>query len=348
MPAINPSLSESFNEKSKQIDQALKYTDGNLEKARLMVAGQFNDVVVIKGKFYSDKAKTYGIFYIFANKIKKIVLNLNVLLFPNNTVVAKARIFNNWRTFYAEFGDYILKESNYALPAFDFIKHLSDSLNNYDIYVDIEYNNLEILTDKITDIIKKYYTVPDVLCQIEFEIINSLVLESAGIPMELPGMNDGDMQDDVDSAEAKRMSEIEAGAEYIVEGRVIISPIRGIGINELKSGDKIKILLTGSDERTTLLAKKLGAVTEEGEKLPITVRVKEKLTLERGGFFIYGLAAKNVLVRIYEEESVKIEVGSALKAEKEEKRGSDSRIMIYLSLLIGIIFILIIALLALL
>ncbi len=348
MPAINTSLSESFNEKSKQIDQALKYTDGNMEKAKLMVAGQFNDVVVIKGKFYSDRAKTYGIFYIFANKIKKIVLNLNALLFPNNTIVAKARIFNNWRTYYAEFGDYVSKEGANVLPSYDFIRHLSESLHNYDIYVDIEYNNLEILTDKLTDIIKKFYSAPDVLCQIEFEITNSLVLETVNIPMEIPGMNDGEGPDDVESAEAKRMAEIESGAEYIIEGRVIISPIRGIDIKEVKSGDKIKVVLTGHDERTTLLSKKLGAVSEEGEKLPVAVRVKDKITLNKGGYFIYGLAAKNVLIRVYEEENVKIEPGSAPKVDMEEKTGGDSKLMIYLSLLIGIICILIFALLALL
>ena len=108
------------------------------------------------------------------------------------------------------------------------------------------------------------------------------------------------------------------------------------------------MLLTGNDERTILLSRKLGAATEDNEKIPITVRVKEKLTLNKGGFFIYGLAAKNVLVRIYEEENVKIEPGTAPKTEKEEKTGGDSKLMIYLSLLIGIIVILIFALLALL
>lgn len=340
------SVADSFNEKSRQIDQALKFTNGDLEKAKLMVAGQYNDAVAIKGKFSSDKAEAYGIFYIFANTAFKSVLNLNALLLPDNSVVSKARIFNNWRTFYAEFGDYVQKEGRSALPAYDFIRHLTDSLNNYDIYADVEYNNLEILTDKLTDIIKKFYSAQDVLCQIEVEITNSMALDSAGIQMELPGAGDGDMMDEAGSIDAKRMAEVESGADYIVDGRVIISPIRGIDINDLKSGDKIKVLLTGSDERTSLIGKKLNAISEEGEKLPITVRVKEKIALEQGGYCIYGLAAKNVLVRIIEEESVKIETGLSQNLPKIDKKSGESKMMIYLSLLIGIIIILLIALLA--
>lgn len=344
---IDPSLTDSFTEKTRQIDQAMKYTDGNMETARLMAAGQYNDVGVIKGKFYSDRANTYGIFYAFINVPRKIVLNLNAILFPNNTIVVRARIFNIWRTFYAEFGDYVAKEGATALPAFEFTRHLSASFTNYDIYADIEYNNLEILTEKITNIIKKYYAVPDVLCQVEFEKTSSLALEAAGIPMELPGMQDGEAISDLDSEEARKIAEIEAGADYILEGRVIISPIRGIDIKVLKTGDKIKILLSGNDERTMLLSKKLGALTDEGEKLPITVRVKDKIAMDKGGFFIYGLPAKNILVRIFEEENVKIEPGGAPRAQEEEKsRGGDGRLMIYLSLLIGIICILIIVLLA--
>ncbi len=332
------SVADSFNEKSKQIDIALKYTDGDMEKAKLMVSGQYKDVKIIKGKFSVEQSDVYGIFFIFINIPNRYIMNLNSLLMPDNTIVSKTNIFSNWKIFYTDFGDYIQKEGNNSLPSYDFITHLSDASSNYDIYTDIEYDSLEILTDKITDIICKYYSVSKVKCQIELDTSSSLVIESAGIPLEQPkGMNDNE---DLDTEESQRMEQIEATADYVIDGRVIISPIRGVDINDVKSGEKIKVLLTCDDERTILILKKLSAISEDGEKLPITVRLKEKIPMGKSGFILYGLAAKNVLVRIIEEESVKIETGSIQKTTKTEKKDSDSRIILYLSVLAGFIIIL--------
>ena len=74
----------------------------------------------------------------------------------------------------------------------------------------------------------------------------------------------------------------------------------------------------------------------------INIRIVEKLPMDKKGYYIYGLAAKNVLVRIIEEENIKIEtdtVQKTQKAVKNEKTKSDNKMILYIVLLVGLLFI---------
>ena len=337
---------DSFSEKSKLIDIALKYTNGDMEKAKLMTSGMYNDVEVIKGKFAINRQNIYGIFFIFINIPNKYIMNINVLLLSNNNIYSKSNIFDNWKSFYIDFREYARREDENAINSHDFTNHLIHSLKGYNAFVDIEEENLENLTEIIKEIISKYYKLEEIDCQIALEKSNSLNLELKGIPVELPsGMEDIKELEDIVTKEDKRISEIEAQADYIIEGRVIISPIKGRYIYDLKIGEKIKILLANHDEKSKSIAKRLNALSEDEEILPINARVKEKIPLESGGFLIYGLIAKNVLVKIIEEENIKIEVDSHQLSSttsktadsKVAKIDSTGRLLIYLILLIGLI-----------
>ncbi len=62
--------------------------------------------------------------------------------------------------------------------------------------------------------------------------------------------------------------------------------------------------------------------------------------MEKKGYYIYGLIAKNILVRVIEEEDVKIETDAVpknTKSSKSEKNNSD-RTILYIVLLIGLLF----------
>jgi hypothetical protein len=62
-----PEQYDSFNEKTKLIETSLKYTNGDMEKAKAMASGQYLDVVVVKVKFYLPKAGKSGLFLAFFN-----------------------------------------------------------------------------------------------------------------------------------------------------------------------------------------------------------------------------------------------------------------------------------------
>ena len=41
---------DNISEKARKIETALKFTSGDMEKAKMMASGKLQDVVVIKGK----------------------------------------------------------------------------------------------------------------------------------------------------------------------------------------------------------------------------------------------------------------------------------------------------------
>jgi hypothetical protein len=86
---------------------------------------------------------------------------------------------------------------------------------------------------------------------------------------------------------------------------------------------------------TLNIAKKLNALSEDNNYLPVKARIKAKIPIEGGGYIMYGVIAKNVLVKIIEEENVKIEVDSIQSDTNILK--SDSHLLIYLALLMGLI-----------
>ncbi len=334
----NDSQFSSLGEKTKLINSALKYTNGDVEKARMMVAGQFNDDVVLKGKFSIEQTGIYGIFIIFVNVVNRYVLNVNSLISNRKSLFDKARVNDNWKSFYVDFKDFVNNEGDSAISSYDFTNHLIDSLDGYDVFDEIKDKNIESLTGVLREIISKFKGMEKIQCQLNLEETNSLYLENEGIPIELPHEDEEIPAESTESSLEAKIENIEKQAEFIVEGRIIVSPVKGKYINDIKKGENIRVLFTNKDDNISLnIAKSQNAFSKEGDYLPVKARIKEKIPLEEGGFIIYAVVARNVLVKIVEEENVKIEMEALYRESKSEK--GDGRTLLYLAILIGLLLI---------
>ncbi len=334
---------DSLGEKTRQINIAMKYTGGDVEKAKQMVNGQLDDVIIIKGRF-SAGGHTYGVFLVFFNIEHNYIMNINSLLTDTKSIHDKVSINDGWKFFYSKFKDYVgseLKPGSGSGGSYEFTRHLADSLGGYDIFEYIVDNNIEIVTDILVEIIEKYYQRDETQCQLNFEKTSSLQLELLGIPAEtVPISREKPVDEDTssESEEEKLIAKIEKEAEHIVDGRVIVSPVKGKYINDILPGDRMKVLLTNeNDDIAVKVATAQKALTSDGEMLPVKARVKAKIPLREGGFAIYGVVAKNILAKIVEEENVKIEMETVQTAEV--KAGKDSQSLLYLALLIGALLI---------
>lgn len=336
----------SLGEQTRLLNMALKYTGGDAEKAKMMAAGQYEDVVVIKGKFLLDKMNIYGIFLLFLNPAFRYLMNVNTIILPDSATVDKVRIFNPWKTFYKEFVQLVQKEGERAVGSYDFTKHFADSLDNYDIYEYVNSSNLNGITDILREITKKFYNTDKALCQIEMERSSSIAVEMEGIPIELPSNapESGEPAEEKLSEFDARIAEIEKQAGYVIEAKIIVSPLKGKNIHEVKSGDNIKVVLLNRDEVSMAVAKLLNGIDSEGKYLPIKARVKEKVPLEKSGCILYCLVAKDVFVKVVEEENVKIEMDKMATDEKPEQE--DSKLVLYLALLLGLVILSLIVILA--
>jgi len=310
---------DSLGEKTRLINTALKYTRGDVEKAKQMVNGQLNDVIITKGRF-SVGGHTYGVFLIFFNIENNYIMNLNSLISDTRSIHDKVSINDGWKFFYSKFKDFVsneVKSGPKGGGSYEFTRHLIESLGGYDVFGYIVENNIEIVTDILREIIEKYYNRDETQCQLDFEKTSSLQLELSGIPVEEPSITKEKPGDETDPSEEERLiARIEKEADHVVDGRVIVSPVKGKYINDILTGDKMKVLLTNENDNIAVkVATAQKAITPDGEMLPVKARVKAKIPLREGGFMIYGVVAKNILVRIVEEENVKIEMETTQAAE---------------------------------
>lgn len=329
----------SLNEQARLLKHALRFTGGDMEKARMMVAGKYDDAAIIKGKFSIESLDKYGLFIIFLNTSQKFLMNIGTLLLFSKATAENVRVFDGWKLFYSEFVKLVKNEGDRASDSYEFSNHLADSLEAYDIFLNVEDWDFQGATKAISEIISKYYGTGQTWCQIEMEKTNSLAIDMEGIPIEQPPEMKESHDEEPRDDQERRIAEIEQQVEHVIEGKIIVSPVRGRYINEVGIGERIRVQLTKKDDISLRVAGILKAVTNEGEILPIKGRIKEKLQLDKKGFIIYALVAKNVLAKIIEEENVKIEMDSPVVEQKPEQ--GETKLLVYAALLVGLFIIMV-------
>ncbi len=340
---------DSLNEQTKLINTALKYTGGDVDKARLMVSGQYDDAAVIKGRLAIEPLDTYGMFYIFLNQVSRYLMNVNSVLSGKSTLYERAPIFNNWKNFYRESGKTVQQQDESIIGSYEFTNHLANSLEGYNIFEYVEEDNLDDISEIIREIIAKFFNNNDVQIQIAIDRTSSLAVELEDIPIETPqapGVKQEAPPEMPMGELDRKMNEIESQAEYVINGNVIVSPVKGKYVNDIKIGEKISVVLTDKDSISIKVAKMFNALTDEREYLPIKARMKAKVPMEGGGYILYGLVAKNVLIKIIEEENVKIEMEKVEK--KPAESAPESRLVLYVAMLLGLLVIALVIIMALL
>ncbi len=332
----------SLNEKTKLIDLSLKYTGGDMNKAKAMASGQYLDVIVVAGKFAVEETGQSGMFFISVNTFDEYIAKVFTLLKDDPGLFDKVRIFDDWKSLYND-ALFYSKEPD-TVNSDQLSDHILDSSISTDIFAEVQDEDLAGLIRKINSMLQNYFNVPSVLCQINLNKTSSLAMELAGITIDVPEREAPEEEkpeehiEEIITEEDKRIRKIEEEANYIVNGSIIVSPVSGKYINDIEIGEMIKVILPGKDPVTRKLIDVLNAKNEEGEIRPVKGRLKAKVPLEKSGYILYTLIAKGVLAKIVEEENVKIQIEAGVKEiQKESKR--DSRLLLMLAILIGLVIV---------
>jgi hypothetical protein len=290
------------------------------------------DVTLVKGKFLIEENGYSGIFLAFFNFINEYIANVTSVISSKTALFDATNLADNWEKLYQDVMAY--KQGTDLLDSQNFTYFLIDSFVGYDVFPDVRDRNIDDLTGTLYEIIAKALNVGSVKCQIDFEFTSSLAMEMAGIVIDMPG---GGKSTAGDLPEDERIKKIESGAKYIIDGVAVVAPVRGKSVNELNAGDKIKVLLPGKDLITEKILKLLNAYEVEGERLPITGRIKAKVPNDQGGFILYAVVAKGVLAKIYEEENVKIMIEQPSGEIKTEKLRKDKWVIYIMGIIVGLI-----------
>jgi hypothetical protein len=329
---------KKMEEQIKSIDIALKYTNGDITKAKEMASGHVNDIVVVKGKFLDLASSQSGLVLVFFNIDFEYIACIESMIANNSGIFDRARIFDDWKALYLDLKTF--QKGTESIDSTEFNNSIINSVIQNDLFGNVEEGNLESVKKKLNSSISEFYSAKSVQLQIELNKTNSLALDVAGLIIEIPGKKEKEEKEKENKAEEteseRRMSRIEQEAMYVVKGNSIVSPVRGKFVNDLIAGDNIKIILSDKDMVSQKILNAVNAYDAEKKPLPVKGRIKEVIPLEKNGFVIYALVAKGILAKLLEEENFKLMMFNEQMADQNLEK-SDQKIILLVSLLLGLI-----------
>lgn len=330
---------DSLNEKTRLIEMSLKYVEGDMEKAKAMVAGQYLDNVAVKGKFFLQQTGKSGMFFAFFNVYDEYISFVDATLVANDSIYEKVRIFDDWKILYADMNAY--KQGGDSVDMGNLPDMLIDGMVDRDVFPYVQESNLDELTKNVQLILRQILDDDQVQCQVEIEPTSSLSMELGGVPLVTPQsaepQKEGGKAIPAEETEFDRtIREIEEEANFVVEGTSIVAPVKGKYINDIAVGEKVMVLLPGKDPVSRKILSVLNAVDSDGRISPIKGRIKEKVPMEKSGYVVYALVAKGVLAKLVEEENVKIRME---EGEETAATESDNKVLYIITALFILIII---------
>ncbi len=347
---------DSVNEKTQRIDIALKYTDGDMDSAKLMVSGKLDDIVVIKGKFFVPEEDKSGLFFAFVNIEKNYIAAMRSLVAQGDNLFTKIRIFDEWSSLFTSMLSYAKDGEGSSSSQIE--NSLRSNFLSGNLFSQTANKNLDHLSNFIQGFIQKYFEDGDARTQIEFEDTNSVEVATRGIEITgHPGgtSRESKSQGDGESEFQKKLKEIESEAQAVVEGNSVLSPVKGKFVDQVSPGDKIYVSLPGKDGLTEKIVDAYNARDHEGNALPVPGRIVHKVPNQGQGYVIYVLVAKGIYAKMIEEENVKLRMDwksssptSTEKKSPEEEESSKGFGSIFFYLLFVVFVIVLIVVIALL
>jgi hypothetical protein len=317
----------SLSEQTKKINIALFYTGNDMDKAKQMVAGSFKDVIALKMKFTSSSL--YGAMIFFINSIQFRFID-SFLVVSNDYLIANIDNMQDWKTFEKD-----IAAARANLVDFRLITEIKDKLDRgfssavlTAVAKLIEKNDTIQLSNTIKKFVQESAGLQRVDISMEYQKISSLEMEVDSVSTRKIDSKvvSGESKEAVvepftknaeDSDEVKEGSN---GIRAIIRSSLILSPVKGKHISELKMGDRVLISMVETNDQSRAIAKAFKAYDEEEKKiLPVPARVKSIKFIEGTGFKIYVVIAKGIVGQIVEEEkNIKVAMDPAAMFESEE------------------------------
>ena len=338
----------NIGEKAKRIEIALKFTDGDMDKAKLMASGNMFDVIVVKGKFVVADQEKSGFFLAYFNILGEYIAAIKTVVVSNTSIFTRIRIFDEWRSHHKNMLAYEKGED--IISSEKLSTDLLESFIKTDVFPDVQKQNLDYLSATIPDMIRESFTSANVKCQIDLEQTSSLELVLMGIDVMLPALEEEPNEESPEQADSeiksvpdtpfgKKLAEIESKAQFVVEGCCILSPVNGKLIAEITTGERIYVMLPAKDSVTQRILDAYKARNSEGAPLPVVGRIMEKIPNELAkGYILYALVAKGIYAKIVEEENMKIQTELSALSSKGESDAGDEAGNKYLNWLLYVVF----------
>lgn len=339
-PGEIQSAAKNLGDKTQKLNNTLKYTDGDMDLAKKLISGDFQDVYIIKGKVRSDISREFGLFLILLSKVTLKVKNIFCIM-SVSPYIYDTKISLSWKEFQKEIMQLRNDKDFEGNTTIRVENHLNQTLATAEVAKIIHLLDHKE-HQKVSSEIHKYFVnelkMSKSLIQVDEEITNSLIVEEFGIVdknahvgAETPPKDKEELPPNI----------VRLAGEAII-GSSVLSPTKGKKLVSLQVGDKIRVHITDTSKRGRNIIKILMAETEEGALKPVSARIRFIQKLKDGNWIILADLGQDTLIRMEEEaDNVRIAVVEAKKPE--EKRAEKSKLSqgFVIGLIIGGIVILI-------
>lgn len=342
----NSEFVKQETELKKRIDKARLYTDGDMVKARKMAEGNYKDVSVLKMTFKCNDVNYTGMIAIFINT-EKNTLNQFFDVVTKTEDLEGDNTHLPWREFVTTVLRKIYSEKN-EINITSKLKHelekeltpalvgvLSEKIIARDtISINVQFEKM----------ISFVFRSNDVNIKIDFEKTSSLAVDEAIEEIRKEITQSSSKKEETKKEEPvskpqtidqKMDRELLEQGNRIIGCKLVLSPVKGKYVSELKEGNKIKVKVKDKSANALKIAEKLGWL-KDGKMKPGEVIVRTRIKKSNTNI-IYVNIAPNLIGKITEEEEVRVEVLDDVSSPQKGKGGFSKTILVWVLIILVII-----------
>ncbi|HEO65728.1 MAG TPA: hypothetical protein ENI73_07645 [Spirochaetes bacterium] len=323
-----------------RIEIATLYCNGDIELAKEVVKGNHKDVITLKARF-TDENELYGLYIVFIARELRELAGI-ISLGSNSPSIYNHKPFDPWKTFEDTIERELNAEPNQQVSHLlknALITKLSDDNEISSIINFINGDDFTSLSDYFRHLLEESLNVKPIANQMELENTSSVEFYRNS-KSRLP-IKSEEVQEDEEDLKFSKPNDPYAG-NIILQGKVILSPTKGKYIKQLVQGDNIKILITEKTRKAINIASKLNAYTD-GEMIPIIAEIDSYKYVD-GFHEVYDSIAPYILVKIIEEENVRISTVTSAYDEAKLKRSKLGSIILLSVIIVALIVIILVIL----
>lgn len=330
------SATQNLGTQTQRVTQAMQFTNGDMERARKMASGDYQDVYVIKGKVHSDISREYGIFMLFLTSEGMRLKNFQAAMSRSPYVYDK-KITSKWTQLYKELAKFYSDSDYDSEITSNFINNFKKVMQSPVIAGLIkaaDEKNTQEITETIEKVVRNNLQMSKAKVQVDYDLSDSLTVADQDIKdTTLPVQNESKSKTQEEPDYPPEIKNILSSA---LQGASVLSPTRGKEITKIQIGDKIKIHITDTSERGRNIIRIMDAETEDGTLKPVPARVRYIQKKKNGNWLVIVDLGENIFIWTEEEaDNVRLALAEPPGGSQSVTASQDNKTK-YLPLLLGL------------
>ncbi|MDI6786077.1 MAG: hypothetical protein QMD92_05140 [bacterium] len=288
----------------EQAELVLESTEGNVEQAISIITVVSNkNVFIAKGRFACKTEKLFGLFLIQANNTTKELEKLEVIV-TRNALLCQCDVDSNWDKFERVINSVSVRKSELSNRNMSKLHHgiidLFNSEEKANIFILLGSNDVDKLKGILSVKIGKTLDDPNIEMVLSIDQMTGSEKPFTGGKglSEIDGLGKKDIgKQGIDTSASK----------IILQTALVLSPVSGVLVSELKSGDRVAAKIIDTTGIGQYLAELMGA-NRKDQIIPIIAYIESIIPTEmdkvrvmlKYGHGVYGetLISKSAKIKI--------------------------------------------------